>query len=84
MGGKAINATKSITIGGGDITAVTLGEKGIGAPKTIKSDEDIIVSAGKLFCYSAYSKPLDADGSLVIGSGWTKYKKTERFVILEY
>lgn len=84
MGGKAINATKNITIGGGDITAVTLGEKGIGAPKTIKSDEDIIVSAGKLFSYSAYSKPLDADGSLVIGSGWTKYKKTERFVILEY
>ena len=84
IGGKAINATKDITISGGDVAAVTLGEKGVGAPKAIKSDEDIVINGGKTYSYSAYSKPLDADGILTIGTGWKTYKTTDRAVIIEY
>jgi hypothetical protein len=84
MGGKCINATKTITISGGQLSAVALGEKALGAPKALKCDEDIIISGGHIFSYSANSKAVDADRELIVSPGWQTYKRTSRWMILQY
>ena len=84
MGGKGINATQSIRISGGTVKAVTLGAKDIGSPKAIKSDEDIVISGGNIYSYSASAKPLDAAGTLTVSPGWTTYSSGERLVVIAY
>ena len=84
MGGKCINATKTITISGGQLSAVALGEKALGAPKALKCDEDIIISGGRIFSYSANSKAVDADRELIVSPGWQTYKRASRWMILQY
>lgn len=83
-GGKGINSGKKITIENGEINVVTLGQKIDASPKGIKSDEDIDINGGYLYSYSAYSKPLDAAGTLHVKQGYIRYINKPKQVEIKY
>lgn len=83
-GGKGINAKQSILVSGGQINVVTLGTKGLGSPKGIKSDMDITFRGGATYAYSLYARPVDAAGTLTIAPAYTLLTDTSHIFQLTY
>lgn len=88
-GSKGINAKKNVTISGGELTIVTTGNiYTYGAddtkPHAIKSDEDIVISGGKILaCASSFSGTafktdfnFNINGGMVMGIGGKQGKPT--------
>lgn len=83
-GGKGINAKQSILVKGGQIDVVTLGAKGLGSPKGIKSDMDITFQGGSTYAYSLNARPVDAAGTLSVAPAYTLFTDTSHIFQLEY
>lgn len=77
-GGKGINSKRDVIVKGGEINVVALGEKLNSSPKGIKADENISISGGYIYSYSAASSPIEAKGTLTVAPGYTTYHPGER------
>jgi len=77
-GGKGINSKRDVIVKGGEINVVTLGEKLNSSPKGIKADENISISGGYIYSYSAASSPIEAKGTLTVAPGYATYNPGER------
>lgn len=82
-GGKGLNANSNVTISGGDLTIETMGKKGYGSPKGLKSGGDVSFLGGSSYIYSAYSMPVDAGKEMAVGTSMTTiYSNDKRLVII--
>ena len=77
-GGKGINSKRDVIVKGGEINVVALGEKLNSSPKGIKADENISISGGYIYSYSAASSPIEAKGTLTVAPGYATYNPGER------
>ena len=77
-GGKGINSKRDVIVKGGEINVVALGEKLNSSPKGIKADENISISGGSIYSYSAASSPIEAKGTLTVAPGYATYNPGER------
>ena len=77
-GGKGINSKRDVIVKGGEINVVALGEKLNSSPKGIKADQNISISGGSIYSYSAASSPIEAKGTLTVAPGYATYNPGER------
>jgi hypothetical protein len=77
-GDKGINSKRDVIVKGGEINVVALGEKLNSSPKGIKADENISISGGYIYSYSAASSPIEAKGTLTVAPGYATYNPGER------
>lgn len=71
-GGKGINCSRDVSMAGGELNVVTIGQKLLSSPRGISSDRNIIYSGGCLYSYSAHAKPLHALMKVKISSASAK------------
>jgi len=84
-GGKGISTDGDVTFSDGTAVVVAKGTKELAAPKGIKSDGSIVVSAGSFQVYSVYSKACDdADEEITVEGTPTTNEQSTNVVRIIY
>ncbi len=84
-GGKGISTDGDVTFSDGTAVIVAKGTKELAAPKGIKSDGSIVVSAGSFQVYSVYSKACDdADEEITVEGTPTTNEQSTNVVRIIY
>jgi len=83
-GGKGMNIKGSIAFTGGELNVVTTGENVYGAPKGVRCDYDVNISAGNFYSCAVNARAMDADGTITVADGYTTYTDEKHLFQVDY
>lgn len=83
-GSKSLNANMDIALKGGEINIVATGKAETSTPKGIKSDMNISIEGGYIYCFCANGKPIEATGNLSIAPNYALFTNRHKLVELKY
>lgn len=81
-GGKGVNSTGNITVTGGTLNVVALGDKGIATPKGIKTKGDMTMTGGYISSFCLRATPLEVTGKLDYGSKTLSYSNNRKTITI--
>lgn len=83
-GGKGINSTGNITVSGGTLNIVSLGEKGLATPKGIRGKGDMMVTGGYICSFSLRGTPIDTTGTTNYSNSKISYSNNNRTITIKF
>ena len=83
-GGKGINSTGNITVSGGTLNIVSLGEKGLATPKGIRGKGDMMVTGGYICSFSLRGTPIDITGTTNYSNSKISYSNNNRTITIKF